>query len=236
MIKQVVVNGCSFTRGDPHGHSWADYINQPVMNIANGAAGNSYICQRTVNYLETHQPDPATTLLIVMWSGTSRIDVPVSSDWYQHIKCSHSYGYSDGITNWIHTGSSGHVPLLENLCKVNDNTSLCVASLQNFIMLGSYLSAKKYRYLFCSYANYWQESQEYCATTKVDPCIGYHCQHLKLYQDFDFTNWFFVNHNRDSFGEFAIQDISTLSHAHPSAETHKNFAQNIVIPAINLIQ
>lgn len=236
MINQLVANGCSFTQGT-HGETWAKYLSMPnVTNLANGGAGNHYICRRTLNYLESYSGDPKKTLVIVMWSGTSRIDVSVSSEWYKHIRTTFAFGYTDGVSNWIHTGSSGNVPVLEGVCKTNDNQSLCVDSLQNFILLENYLRARGYSYLFTSYANYWSEVQEYCATTEVDPNIGYHCKNLSLYKNFDFSNWVFTNNNRDCFGEFALDDIRNRDDTHPSPDTHQRFATEILLPAIRKFQ
>jgi hypothetical protein len=233
---QLVASGCSFTQ-NAHGETWAKYLNMPnVINLANGGAGNHYICRRTLNYLESYNCDPKKTLIIVMWSGTSRIDVSVSKEWYTHIRNTFDYGYTDDISNWIHTGSSGNVPILDNLCRTNDNQSLCVDSLQNFILLENYLRAKGYSYLFTSYANYWSEDQEYCATTEVDPNIGYHCKTIPLYKNFDFSNWFFINEKRDCFGEYALDDIRNRDDAHPSTDTHQRFAREILLPAIRKFQ
>jgi hypothetical protein len=206
-----------------------------VTNLADGGAGNNFICRRTLNYLEQVRPNPSETLIIVMWSGTSRIDVPVSAEWYKHIKTTFGYGCTDGTCNWIHTGSSGNVPVLENLCKTNDNQSLCVDSLQNFILLEAYLQSKGYPYLFTSYVNYWGEDHEYCATTEVDPNIGYHCKNISLYKNFDFSNWFFINDKRDCFGEFALDDIRNRDDAHPSPDTHQRFAREILLPRVQQI-
>jgi hypothetical protein len=235
LIKRLIVNGCSFT----HGHlstPWAKFLAQESglklqKNLASGGAGNEYICRSTLNNLES-QPDPTETLVIVMWSGTSRIDVPVSAEWYKHIRSTFGFGRTDGVSNWIHTGSSGNVPVLENLCKTNDNKSMCISSLQNFILLETYLRAKGYRYIFTSYANYWSKTQEYCATTDVDPNIGYHCGSVPLYQNFDFTNWLFMNSNRDCFAELALDDIRDRADAHPSSDTHQQFALEFLLPAV----
>lgn len=235
MIDQLVVGGCSFTQGThgTHGATWAKHLNiSSVVNLANGGAGNNYICRRTLNYLESHNVNPKKTLVIIMWSGTSRIDVSVSSEWYKHIRTTFGFGQSDGVSNWIHTGSSGNVPVLESLCKTNNNQSLCVDSLQNFILLEKYLQARGYPYLFTSYANYWNEEQEYCATTEVDPNIGYYCKNMQLYKNFDFSNWIFVNDKQDCFGEFALDDIRNRDDAHPGPAAHKKFATEILLPAV----
>lgn len=235
----LLVNGCSFTETLKRQDRWcsvlAQQLSRSLTNLARVGAGNLYICRSTVNWIERVRPDPSSVLVIVMWSGTARIDVPVSKSWYQHINSTFYYATSDYTSNWIHTGSSGHVAVLENLCKTNDNLSLCVESLQNFVLLGNYLKAKGFRYIFTSYANYWDKNNEYCPTTQVDPCIGYHCASLPLYQNFDFSNWFFVNQNKDCFGEYAINDITHSDDAHPTEPTHQRFALDVMLPGIEQV-
>lgn len=236
----LLVNGCSFTRGLGQTLAWpyslkTDTRWSHVINLASNGAGNNYICRSTINYIETYRPDPKHTLVVVMWSGVGRIDVSVSAEWYQHIKSTFKVGKSDQINHWIHTGSSGNVNCLETICRVTDPTSLCVDSLQNFILLGGYLQAKGFNYLFTSYVNYWNDDGPYNQTTNNDYNIGYHCKDNPLYKNFDFSNWFFVNDQRDCFGEFASHDIATRDDSHPGPLMHQRFAQEIVLPQIQQI-
>ena len=44
------------------------------------------------------------------------------------------------------------------------------------------------------------------------------------------TNWFFVNEQRDCLAEFSI-DINEFDHSfHPTAEGHRKFTEQIVLP------
>ena len=243
-MKLLLVNGCSFTEGPCANEfqtvkngTWPYYLDQKcmVMNLASSGAGNSYICRSTINYIETSAPDPANTLIIIMWSGTSRIDVSVSDEWYKYIKTNFSFVKSDADCNWIHTGSSGNVDELKDFIRVSSPRSLCIESLQNFIMLENYLKAKGYRYLFTSYVNYWNDKKPYNQVSRNDYNIGYHCKDSLLYQNFDFSNWFFVNEQQDCLGEFAIEDIQNRSDRHPGPEAHAKFAKEIVLPRIQQI-
>ena len=126
--------------------------------------------------------------------------------------------------------------MLEALCKTSDNQSLCINSLQSFILLETYLRSKGYQYLFLSYANYWDQSQEYCAATEVDPNIGYYCADTALYKNFDFDNWIFLNQQKDCFAEFALDDIRNRDDAHPSADTHQRFAVEILLPCLDKLK
>lgn len=88
---KILVNGCSFSRGPI---SWPYYLqellNCELVNLAQSGAGNSYIHESTVSELVHREYD----LVIIMWSGLSRLDfkveqvaqfskTPFTSD-YQH--------------------------------------------------------------------------------------------------------------------------------------------------------
>ena len=55
MIKNLIVNGCSFT-DDRVVHTWATELKKKYPeidyhNIASGGAGNDYICNSTIDFL-----------------------------------------------------------------------------------------------------------------------------------------------------------------------------------------
>lgn len=70
----VLVNGCSFSRG-PNSWPYAlqNIIDFDLVNLAQSGAGNTYIHHATVNELVNRSYD----LVIIMWSGISRIDCRV---------------------------------------------------------------------------------------------------------------------------------------------------------------
>jgi len=74
MIKNVLVNGCSFSRGPG---SWPYHLqkklNFNLVNLAQAAAGNFYIHNTTVSEIVQRPYD----LVIIMWSGFERVDVQV---------------------------------------------------------------------------------------------------------------------------------------------------------------
>ena len=235
MTTRLIANGCSFTQGHSrsNGKSWVDFVPvQNKINLANGGAGNTYICQSTLEFLESYG-NPINDIVAVMWSGTSRIDVQVSQSWYNYVIDQGKTGCNNGSNHWIHTGSSGTIPMFETLCKVKDNQTLCLESLYNFVLLDSYLKNKGYRYFFTSYANCWTQHNQYCETTKIDPSIGYHCKNFAVYRNFDFSNWIFTNNQRDCLAEFAwTPDCDDL---HPSEEMHAKYAYDFVNPLVQKI-
>lgn len=73
-MKNVLVNGCSFSRGPG---SWPYYLqskfNFNLVNLAQAAAGNLYIYNSTIAELTKRKYDT----VLIMWSGLERIDCQV---------------------------------------------------------------------------------------------------------------------------------------------------------------
>lgn len=106
MIKQLVVSGCSFTANN-HATScaWANFLadacGADCVNLARDGAGNEHIARSVILYLEQHRPDPAHTLVLVMWSGVDRLDLLASTAAEPTIQ--HHYQYS-ADTKWLGLG------------------------------------------------------------------------------------------------------------------------------------
>ena len=89
MIKNLIVNGCSFTYETPE--SWATHLRWALdvpfyRNLAFSGAGNRYICDSTIEYLESNNFVPEDTLVVVMWSGVGRQDLRITKEWYDYYK------------------------------------------------------------------------------------------------------------------------------------------------------
>ena len=70
--KNLLVNGCSFSRGP---NSWPYFLsNVNLVNLAQAGAGNTYIHETTIAELSQRKYD----LVIVMWTGIPRIDFKVN--------------------------------------------------------------------------------------------------------------------------------------------------------------
>ena len=75
---KILVNGCSFSRGPI---SWPYYLKgltdktgQGIINLAQAAAGNTYIHDTTMRILEKEKFD----LVLIMWTGIHRIDKQIT--------------------------------------------------------------------------------------------------------------------------------------------------------------
>ena len=175
VIKNLFVNGCSFT-DDRCGTTWATFLkkkypNLNYHNIANYGAGNRYICNSTIQFLEDQNFNPEETLVIIMWSGTKRIDLDMSGEWWYHlyenyphgrnINDQHYYLFSSGIA-W--TKQSDATKIFNWPYKLSDPHTLCADSLMNFINLENYLKVHGYQYRFSSFVNYWDPQVESSST------------------------------------------------------------------------
>jgi len=251
-IQNLLVNGCSYT-SDEYNKSkhtdfktWAKLSHETLgstnyCNLAKGGAGNFYICNSTINFIETHKPDPDHTLIIIMWSGIGRKDLRISGEWWFHLNKTYPWGaqtidedyylFSGGLNaSWM---TDVQVKKIFNpLYKISDPLSLTMDSLMLFTYLSTYLEQKKYKYLFTSFHNCWSES-EMSSTGGGDYSIGYFCKELDLYKNFDFSKWFFANNNKDCFGEYAYSLNEMDQTHHPSDIAHRLFAENYVIPEVN---
>lgn len=252
MIKNFVANGCSFTEHVDHPDgitkTWATYLAKELqvdnhVNLASSGVGNDYICHSTINYLEANNLIPQQTLVIVMWSGPTRIDFPISGDWYQQIKFNeYSCCTTDHNGHWINSGGMAgswrNYDISKNvfgyLYRITDPVDLAMQSLRYFILLESYLKQKGYRFLFTSFINYWSTDNEYPLLSVGEYNLGWLCKEQNIYKNFDFDNWVFVNSNKDCIGEFAWDELSN-GDAHPRDEMHQRFVKEILLPRVQQI-
>jgi hypothetical protein len=187
--------------------------------------------------------NPNETLIIIMWSGLSRMDLPMSKEWYKHIKFGeYSCCKTDGIGYWINSGGmSGSwknskiaQDIFNNVYKITDPVDYCLKNLRYFIMMESYLKTRGYKFLFTSFINYWHTTHSYNRLIHSEPNIGYHCKDYPIFQRFDFNNWFFINDRQDTICEFAMTH-GPRGDVHPSDKMHQKFAEEIVLPRVQQI-
>lgn len=239
----LVVNGCSFTNDFVDFPTWATYTSQMLdvenyVNLAWPAVGNTYICSTTINYIERYKPDPSNTVFVIMWSGIGRKDVQISREAFGLLHNSEEYypvTWESNETYWFVSGGHGgswqfakeSQLLFKQQYKYSDPQPLCEESLHNFICLENYLKQKGYRFLFTNYCNTWLKDPHGIAG---DYTLGYFCpKHV----NFDFTNWFFVDEQRNCLGDFALQRGMLDDTRHPTKKAQELFAEQVVVPAVN---
>jgi len=237
-MKNLIVNGCSFT-DDEKNETWATYVNEVLspleyINLAKGSAGNQFICDSTIEFLESKQIDPSDSVIIIMWSGIGRKDYNISGEWYYYFKDFYSLVCErNDETYFLHSGGLTHSwlenktirKIFEPVYKIVDPLSLCKENLLFFIKLKSYLNSKGYNFIFTNYFNTWDPTVE--STHGGDYCIAHFCEQFPLYTNFDFSNWHFANGNRDCLGDIALQQNKIVK-AHPTNEMHKQFSKTVI--------
>jgi hypothetical protein len=248
VIKNLVVNGCSFTRDQTNTNTWATHLRNTIepkiyQNLACSGAGNFYICNSTIDYLSSSNLDPAETMVIVMWSGSGRKDIRISGEWYYHFENQYNYRaksfndneseyylFSGGLTNsWMETPPIRKI--FEWSYKLSDPVSLCKDTLIHIINLENYLKVHGYQYRFAGYVNQWTSAQDH-SPLSGDYSIGYFLKDMPVYDQYKYDSWIFVDQERNCLGEFA-KNINELDQTvHPTELAHRLFANNIILPQL----
>ena len=235
LIKNLIVNGCSFTYETPE--SWASHLRWHLdvpfyRNLAFSGAGNIYICDSTIEFLESNDFVPEDTLVVVMWSGVGRQDYRISKEWYDYFM--EHYGFaSDFVKDSYYLFSGGRAAgwlnnrdtkqAFEDFYRVVDEKSLCKESLLHFISLENYLTAKGYNFKFTSYFDYWKERS--INEISSDSCIPFHCKDDPLYNNYDRKHWIDV----ECLGDWTWQNNLMDNTQHPTREGHNHWLYQIAL-------
>lgn len=241
-IDMLLTSGCSFTQGE---NSWPSHLSRllgcDLVNLGMASAGNDYICHSIIDYLEENQVDPCHTQIAVMWSGIGRKDFRVTGEtWYWlDDYCAKSNLSTKEHSYWIHSGglsgwtyNSNAKQIFNSYYKFTDPSLLCHDSLTNFQHLANYLKQHQYRYVFMSYCNYWQSSQD--TLHNGEYTFSAFAQDLSIFRNFKFDDWLFSNANHDGIFEFCrSQNMLTDDGFHPNIVGHKRFATEIIHPYLD---
>ena len=175
--KQVLINGCSFSRGPT---AWPYYLEDfNIVNLAQAGAGNTYIHESTIDELAKRTYD----LVVIMWTGLARVDFKVEdisvfnsskytsryqktrNDWEGKIIFPvNDQDYVDD--NWVF-GCGGvnqenaltKTNLFNGIYKHLSHTQFVYHSLMKMISLQSFLKAHNIPYVFTFYNDYLADLQ-----------------------------------------------------------------------------
>ena len=105
----ILISGCSFSQwpqypGGPN-TCWPAYIKgHQIKTVAEAAAGNQYICDSVIQSVLEESPE----MVLVMWSGVSRLDYLTSLEDPSWDRLFDSYGFyrrlPDNKLGWIFSG------------------------------------------------------------------------------------------------------------------------------------
>jgi hypothetical protein len=237
---KILISGCSFTKWPeyPDGPNtcWPRYITgHEITNIGEAAAGNQYICDSIIQETLQNKYD----MVLVMWSGVSRLDYLTDitdPDWNALFD---SYGFFRRLSNnklgWIFSGGQmgtwyknpvAHTIFYEQY-KVASPLSLAHINLSEIIKLQNYLNAKNIPYRFMSYVNYWNDQKN--VSPNGDFGISEFPEIQHMIKEIDWTQWVFSNTERDGIYELA-KDLNSFmpDGFHPGDEAHQRWAELIM--------
>lgn len=237
MIKNLIVNGCSFTRWGKWDEVIANHFGANLVDISTPASGNTAISQTTIEFLASTNYNPSETLILIMWSGIGRIDLPISQDWgkfyetdyiyTKHMNYETYYMLSGGMhpeNSWNHHPDAKRVFL--NLYKLHDEYSMCKQSLLNFVSLESHLLSEGYHFCFTSFVDYWVDEPFEPVVNELG--LNYHIGTDSFYRSYNKKHWIDV----ECLGNYAVRTERFDDTKHPTAECSREWGEQIMLPAI----
>lgn len=213
--QNLVVGGCSFTYNvsDTDSSSWPYYLRDKcgfdnVYDCSAAGAGNYHIFTSVVYGLETHNLNPAETLVVIMWSGYGRNNVILPDS-----------GKASGpIYHYNNKVISAIAP------KDNHKNQVSLA-LENYIFLSSlknYLENQKYQSVFLEFVDSEIPSRE---TFNIKNFLPVDLQ--KKY-----SNMF---HDVDNFYHYCLKNDQLQQDAfHPSLQGHHDWTHNVLAPSLTI--
>lgn len=238
---KVLISGCSFTQwpdypGGPN-ICWPRYLHElhpdwQIKSLAEAGAGNQYICDSVIRELSESCYD----MVLVMWSGVSRLDYLTSLEDEAWEKLFDSYGFFRRLPNnklgWIFSGGQlgtwyknpvAHKMFYE-MYKVSSKLSLANINLMEIVKLQNYLESKNIKYKFMSYVNYWTTG-EYISPNG-DFGVYDFPELTTIINQINFDPWIFLDSNKNT-----IYDLAKANHDfqsdnfHPGDSTHSQWAK-----------
>ena len=233
--------GCSFT--------YAQLIGWPTMlanklsklghdvvlrNDGHPGAGNNYIGDKII--LESFNPNEKPDLVVIMWSGLTRKDICI--DHTDKILMDALDGYHDYVrwagldTSYILSGgikgswewNPMTKELFAPLYKVSNERSMAQDTLLKILSTQNWLKQNNVPYIMSSYVNYWTDAD---IVGQIDFGIKKFEDLSYLVNQIDFSQWAFVNQNKDCIYELGSTTPNGLEEDgfHPELAVHEMWAE-----------
>ena len=199
---KILISGCSFTKwpeypGGPN-ICWPKYLTgQNITNVAEAAAGNQYISDSVVRGTLADNYD----LVLVMWTGVSRLDYLTNIEDLNWNALFDSYGFYRRLPHnklgYIFSGGQmgtwfknpvAHKMFYE-MYKVSSELSLAAINLMEIVKCQGYLKSKNVNYRFMSYVDYWNDLKE--LSPNGDFGVAGFPEVQDLIKEIDFSKWIF---------------------------------------------
>lgn len=239
----VLISGCSFTQwpeypGGPN-ICWPKFLGDlnsdwNIKNIAEPAAGNQYIADSVIRSVIQERPD----MVLVMWSGVSRLDYLTSLEdpawehlydsygFYRRVDdCPNQLGYifSGGQMGTWYKNDVAHKMFYE-MYKVSSPLSLATINLMEIVKLQNFLENKKIPYYFMSYVNYW--NTDAVVSPNGDFGVLTFPGLQNLISEINFDRWIFTDDRRNGIYEMAKQQQDFQPDGfHPGISIYQQWAK-----------
>lgn len=237
----ILISGCSFTQWPDHPGGpnicWPKYLKDlcpedSIVSVAEAAAGNQYIGDSIVRSVLKDKPD----MVLVMWSGVSRLDYLTSLEDSAWEKLFDTYGFyrrlPEGKLGYIFSGGQmgtwfkhpvAH-KMFNEMYKVSSPLSLAHINIMEMVKLQNFLKAQNIPYKFMSYVNYWTDGDH--LSPNGDFGVANMPEIKYLIDSIDFSQWVFGNDKKQCLYEMA-KDMNNFmpDGFHPAAEAHQKWAE-----------
>lgn len=243
---KVLISGCSFTHwpetpGSDKNICWPTHLqhlrsNFEIKNLAEPGAGNQYIANSVVRHVLENPGQ--TDLVLVMWSGVSRLDFLTdltepswhrlfdSYGFYRRVEsCPNTLGYIFSGGNYgPWTLNRDITSLFRQLYKVSSDLSLAHTNLIEIVKCQAFLKSQHIPYKFMSYVNYWHHG-DHCSPNGDFGVLKYP-ELAPLIEAIDWSNWIFQNSSKDGIYEMAKSAGDYHGDRfHPGLCTHRAWAE-----------
>lgn len=242
----ILISGCSFTQwgaypGGPN-TCWPRYLSEldstlNIKSVAEAAAGNQFICDSVIREI-VYNPNTKYDMVLVMWSGVSRLDFLTSVEDPTWNEMFQSYGFfrilSDvgGKLGYIFSGGQlgtwygnpvAHKMFKEQY-KVSSELSLATINLMEMVKLQNFLKAKGVPFKFMCYVNYW--TNEPNVSRNGDFGLYRHKELRPLINELDWDKFIFLNDKKETLYDLAKHlDSFQEDGFHPGEHAHKEWAE-----------
>lgn len=239
--QHLVVSGCSFTSNlmvaDGSPYAWpnmlASWAGMSIDNLAIPGAGNNHIARSIILHLEHTRPDPATTLVLAMWSGPARID------WLTErslSKFKSEYPFEYQYDNYSELSLGGHwwnsratpiIKAMREYARFQDNHSFALDSWLAMTQLADYLTARGYRYYYTSYFSYKNTAAQDDAVV-----FDYHAVLEKVGIDLTSQSWLPLAEN-DHYGDWSkLNNRLADDGYHPGNDANIIWTRDVLAPCL----
>lgn len=236
---ELLVSGCSFS-SDPQG--WQKQLTSrydSVTNLAHWAVGNTYIANTLQDQCLMRRYD----MVLVMWSGYSRIDIP--SQWRQrraddyewfvekHRSRSDIEWLLSGGSNasWCGSKDSDVRELFQRLYLEMDLEHLAYLTLKNILSTQHMLENLGQPYRFMSFINFWDSdrpSQGFRSFYYDDPPISTWPRLQSLVNCVDWDQWIFDQGRNGIYERCRSEDDLASDRLHPGITIQKAWGDRVI--------